>query len=114
MTHQALIDPIGENATQEYFMATLQMLTQDRMALGQTMTTQSQAIKTQANREVVALVKLVRGMITSRVKVHFRMNLPKLYGSKVEKDPQGSIDQVYKVISIMVLSLVEKVELATY
>ena len=68
MTHQALIDPIGENATQEYFMATLQMLTQDRMALGQTMTTQSQAIKTQANREVVALVNPNGNLSSSKVR----------------------------------------------
>ncbi|WMV08848.1 hypothetical protein MTR67_002233 [Solanum verrucosum] len=42
------------------------------------------------------------------------MNPPKFYGSKVEEDPNGFIEEVYKMLAIMGLSSIEKVELAAY
>jgi len=54
------------------------------------------------------------GTLTSRVRDFTRMNPPEFYGSKVEEDPQEFIDKVYKVLTIMGMTLVEKAELATY
>ena len=44
------------------------------------------------------------------------MNLLELYGSKIDEDPNGFIDEVYKVLAIMWLkvSSIEKAELAAY
>ncbi|XP_049358710.1 uncharacterized protein LOC125823369 [Solanum verrucosum] len=42
------------------------------------------------------------------------MNPPKFYGSKVEKDPEEFIVEVYKVFAIMGVTPVEMAELATY
>ncbi|KAH0661387.1 hypothetical protein KY284_026318 [Solanum tuberosum] len=42
------------------------------------------------------------------------MNPSEFHGSKVEKDPQEFIDEVYKVLMIMGVTPVEKVELTTY
>ena len=43
-----------------------------------------------------------------------RMNPPIFYGSKVEEDPQGFIDEVFKVFGGMVVSSQEKEELEDY
>ena len=40
-----------------------------------------------------------------------KLNPPEFHGYKVEEDPREFIDEVYKVLMIM---LVEKVELTTY
>ncbi|WMV50375.1 hypothetical protein MTR67_043760 [Solanum verrucosum] len=42
------------------------------------------------------------------------MNPPEFRGSKVEEDPQRFIDEVYKVLANMGVSLEEKAELAAY
>jgi len=42
------------------------------------------------------------------------MNPLEFYDSKVEKDPQKFIDEVYKVLAIMGVTPVQKVELAPY
>ena len=42
------------------------------------------------------------------------MNRPSFYGSKVEEDPQEFIDEIYKILYAMGLSISEKAELATY
>ncbi|WMV38632.1 hypothetical protein MTR67_032017 [Solanum verrucosum] len=42
------------------------------------------------------------------------MNPPKFYYSKVEKDPQEFIDEVYKILDIMGVTPIEKAELAAY
>ncbi|WMV19214.1 hypothetical protein MTR67_012599, partial [Solanum verrucosum] len=51
---------------------------------------------------------------TSRVRDFTRKNPPEFHGSNVEEDPQELIDEVYKVLMIMGLMLVKKVELAAY
>ncbi len=56
----------------------------------------------------------IRGTGASRVREFLRMNPPEFYGSKVEEDPRGFIDEVYKVLAIMGLTTVEKAELAAY
>ena len=42
------------------------------------------------------------------------MNPPNFYGFKVEKDPQGFIDEVFKVLNAMGVSYKEKEELSAY
>ncbi|XP_049372489.1 uncharacterized protein LOC125837398 [Solanum verrucosum] len=53
-------------------------------------------------------------MAGSRVREFLRMNPREFFGSKVEEDPNGFIDEVYKVLAIMGVTSVEKVELAAY
>ena len=43
-----------------------------------------------------------------------RRNPPEFYGSEVEKVPQEFINEVYKVLMMMVVMLVGKAELSTY
>ncbi|XP_049358306.1 uncharacterized protein LOC125822878 [Solanum verrucosum] len=48
----------------------------------------------------------------SRIRDFTRMNPPKFYGSKVDEDPQGFIDEVFKVLNVMGVSPTEKAELS--
>ncbi|XP_049378101.1 uncharacterized protein LOC125842853 [Solanum stenotomum] len=52
--------------------------------------------------------------VASRVRGFTRMNPSKFHGSKVEKDPQEYINEVYKILMIMGVRPVEKEELVTY
>ncbi|WMV54906.1 hypothetical protein MTR67_048291 [Solanum verrucosum] len=54
------------------------------------------------------------GTVAVRVRDFTRMNPHKFYGSKIEEDPQEFIDEVYKILVIMGVTLVEKAELAAY
>ena len=56
----------------------------------------------------------IGGMGATRVREFLRMNPPEFYGSKVDEDRNGFIDQVYKLLAIMGVSSIEKVELAAY
>ena len=78
------------------------------------MTLFSQALTTQANRGEVAPTNPIGGMGATRVREFLRMNPPEFYGSKVDEDQNGFIDQVYKLLAIMGVSSIEKVELAAY
>uniref|UniRef100_M1DY98 Gag-pol polyprotein n=1 Tax=Solanum tuberosum TaxID=4113 RepID=M1DY98_SOLTU len=49
-----------------------------------------------------------------RVREFLRINPPEFYGSKVEEDPNGFIEEVYKVLVIIGVSSIEKAELAAY
>ena len=42
------------------------------------------------------------------------MNPPTFFGPKVQEDPQGFIDEVFKVLDAMCVSPQEKAELAAY
>ena len=42
------------------------------------------------------------------------MNPPTFHGTKVDEDPQGFIDEVFKVVDAMGVTPREKVELASY
>ena len=50
-------------------------------------------------------------MGATRLMEFLRMNPLKFYGSKVDEDLNGFIDEVYKVLEIMGVSSIEKVEL---
>ena len=50
----------------------------------------------------------------SRIRDFRRMNPPTFFNSKVEEDPQGFIDEVFKVLDPMGVSYNEKAKLAAY
>ena len=85
--------PIG-NATLAKLRASMKLL--------------DQALTEQANREVVAPENPIGGMCAIRVEKLLRMNPPEFYGSKVEEDPNGFIDDVYKTLSIIGVTTREK------
>ena len=82
--------------------------------LDQIVTIQAQAMTAQANWEIVRRAHQQVATMASRIRDIIRMNPPTFYGPKVEEDPQGFIDEVYKKIMGMGLSTSEKDELSTY
>ncbi|XP_049391772.1 uncharacterized protein LOC125856302 [Solanum stenotomum] len=68
----------------------------------------------QANREVIAPVNLILGTTSTRIREFRRMYPLEFHGSKVDEGPQEFIDEVYKIVGIMGLSMVEKAELTAY
>ncbi|WMV08635.1 hypothetical protein MTR67_002020 [Solanum verrucosum] len=92
---QVLVDLLAEQVTNSEFRAIFQVLAQ-------------------ANREVVAPVNPNVSMAASRGREFNRMNPPEFHRYKVEEDPRAFIDEVYNVLMIMGVTLVEKAELAAY
>lgn len=69
-------------------------------------------MKTRSNRKFVVNQNV--GTTMKRVRDFMRMNPPKFCNFKYEKYPQEFVDKVYKVLSIMGVTSVEKMELAAY
>ena len=52
--------------------------------------------------------------LTFRIWDFMRMKTPNFHGTKVDKDPQGFIEEVFKVVDAMGVAPREKVELVAY
>ena len=80
----------------------------------QAATVQAQAMTVQDNREVVPHCHQQVTSMASCLRDFTQMNPPTFYETKLEKDPQEFIDEVYKILLAMELSKSEKAEFATY
>ncbi|XP_015078428.1 uncharacterized protein LOC107022283 [Solanum pennellii] len=69
---------------------------------------------TQANRYVGPRVNALESTMTSRLRNFVRMNLLTFLCSKVTKDPQAFLDEVYKIVHAMCVSSREKADFASY
>ncbi|KAG5631571.1 hypothetical protein H5410_003288 [Solanum commersonii] len=97
---QAPINPLTEQVTNAQFRAAFHVL--------------AQAVTAKANWEVAILVNPNVGTTASKVRDFTRLNPLDFYGSKVEEDPEEFIYAVCKVLMIMGVMPVEKVELVGY
>ena len=81
---------------------------------GASMTLLDQASTAQDNKGDFAPANPIGGMGSTRVMEFLRMNPPEVYISKVEEEPNGFIDEVYKVLAIIGVHSIDKAELAAY
>ena len=80
----------------------------------QVITTQAQAMMTQANREVAPHVNQNSITMASRLRDFSRMNPPMFIGSKVNEYPQEFLDEVFEILYAIGVSSNEKAELVAY
>ena len=75
----------------------------DFQALTQLMTTQYQVFKNYMMSQVNLGVgsQTNANTPTSRIQDFVRMNTPTFHGTKVDEDPQGFIDELFKVVNFM-------------
>ncbi|WMV37438.1 hypothetical protein MTR67_030823 [Solanum verrucosum] len=52
--------------------------------------------------------------MATRIRDLTRMNAPEFNGSKVDEDPQEFIDKFYKTVGNILVSMIEKAQLAAY
>ena len=80
----------------------------------QVVTTQSQAKMEQVNREVGPCVNQNASNMASHLSHFTRMNPPMFFGSKVNKNPQDFLDEVYKICFSMEVTSNQMEELAAH
>ena len=66
--------------------------------MAQGITTQPQAITTQAKKEMVPRENQHASTMSSRLMYFTRMNAPIFLGSKFDEDPQYFLDEAYKIL----------------
>ncbi|XP_049345090.1 uncharacterized protein LOC125809515 [Solanum verrucosum] len=72
------------------------------------------AMTTQENIYVRPRVNAIESTVASRLRDFTRINPPTFFGSKIDKDPQNFIDEVFKIVDAMGVTPKEKAELASY
>ena len=100
--------------TDENIMFALFQMARPITTQAQAATTQSQAMKAQANLEVIPRAHQKVATTASCLKHFTRMNPPTFNGSNVEEYPQEFIDEIYKILYAMGLSTNEKVKFVPY
>ncbi|WMV23165.1 hypothetical protein MTR67_016550, partial [Solanum verrucosum] len=68
----------------------------------------------QANRDMGPRVNAYESTVASRLRDFVRMNPPIFLGSRIGEDPQGFLDEIYKIVDAMGVSSREKAKLASY
>lgn len=68
----------------------------------------------QVNREAVAPMNPNVGMATKKVCDFIRINPLEFYGSMMDVDPHEFIEDIYKIIEIMGISLIEMENLSSH
>ena len=76
--------------------------------------TLAQAVTTQINLSMIPKVNVMERTMTPRFRDFVRINTPIFLGSNVGEDNQKYLDGVYKVLSVMGITSMEKEELASY
>ena len=74
------------------------------VAIKATIHSLTQVLSTQVARDTSVQVNLNASIITSKIRDFTRMNPLTFFNSKVEEDPQGFIDEVFKVLDAMDVS----------
>ena len=80
----------------------------------QVVTTQAQAMTTQANQWFGPQVNPNASTPASRIQEFMRIDPPTFHGTKVDEDPKGFIYEVFKVVDAVGVISRENAELATY
>ncbi|XP_049399709.1 uncharacterized protein LOC125863730 [Solanum stenotomum] len=76
--------------------------------------TLARAMTAQANRDVGPRVNANESTAAPRFRDFVRMNPSIFLGSRIGEDPQGFLDEIYKIVDVMGVSSREKAELASY
>ncbi|TMX04375.1 hypothetical protein EJD97_009111 [Solanum chilense] len=74
----------------------------------------TQVLTSHVSRDARVQANPIASTTTSRIRDFTRMNTPTFFVSKVEENPQGFIDEVFKVLDSMGVTHQEKEELTAY